>query len=1135
MKKLNSINILAVKSAVRIFLLIIFSFLLNEQVVLAQSQSTLFKELDAQKTGLNFLNTVTETDSLHVFRYEYLYNGAGVGIGDFNKDGLQDVFFSGNLVPNKLFLNKGELKFEDITTMAGVAGNGTWSTGVSVADVNGDGWLDIYVCHSGKYSDSMQLRNELFINEGLKDGKLRFRESAAAFGLDAPGTQSTQAVFFDYDLDGDLDMFLLNHSNHTYNPFLNTRKIRSTPNPYFGNRFFRNNGIKNGVADFEDITLKAGIINHSLNFGLSVTVSDLNNDGWPDLYTTSDYTEKDCLYINKRNGTFAEQLEKSMGHVSKYSMGADIADINNDGWPDLYTLDMLPEDNHRQKMLKGPDEYDQYHLLMDSGYYKQQMRNMLQLNQGIDQNGFLQFSEIGQLAGLSNTDWSWSGLFADFDLDGWKDAFVSNGYLRDYTDMDFMKYTVADARFEAAKNGNKPFQTHALVQKMPSNKLNNYLFKNNGNLTFSNNSLAWGMTEPRISNAAAYADLDNDGDLDLIVVNNNDPVQLFENSSMNGAGKNYIAIELTGAGANPFAIGAKVEVISSNGLRQLQELYPVRGYQSSQSYRLLFGIPAGTTIDTLHVRWPDHSVTIKSGLPVNQLYQLRQSDGAVKKAQVIPLPKKSWMQDITEAASIKFRHQENEFIDFKDETLLPYMLSRMGPALASADVNGDGLEDFFIGTPIGQVAALFIQKPNYKFELVPGPWVSDKESEDVQAAFFDADGDGDQDLYLVSGGNEYASESPEYQDRLYINDGKGGFTKSATALPAMLSPKQALAIADFDKDGDPDIWVGGMYQPGSFPMADRSYLLRNDSKNGVVKFTDITPEYDFLIKPGAVTSAQWTDTNGDGYPELLLAGDWMQVRLIENKKGKLAVSTIQLPEALSGWWRSITPADLDGDGDMDFILGNAGTNLQIRASKAEPVELFTADLDQNGTLDPILTHYINGKSFPIASRDELLEQVVPLRKKFVYYKDYADVTVDGIVPASMKKKLHRLEVNNFASGILWNEGSKPWQFTELPAIAQVSSLQAALELDWNRDGRRDIFIGGNFEGYRVQFGQSDASYGQLLESSGNRSFKAVPLMQTGVFLKGDVRQMKLLNTATGSPLLVVATNNGPVQVIKINP
>ncbi|WP_290712375.1 VCBS repeat-containing protein [Flavihumibacter sp. CACIAM 22H1] len=1122
------------KYFVRYFLSVICCFALVVTKLFGQTAEPLFKQIDPQKSGLQFLNTITETDSLHVFRYEYLYNGAGVGVGDFNRDGLEDLFFSGNLVQNKLFLNKGALRFEDITGTAGVQGNGTWSTGVTVADVNGDGWLDIYVCHSGKYADSLQLRNELFINEGAKNGKPTFRERAVEFGLDAPGTQSTQAVFFDYDLDGDLDMFLLNHSNHTYNPFLNTRKIRSTPNPYFGNRFFRNNGIKNGVAVFEDITQKAGIINHALNFGLSVTVSDLNNDGWPDLYTTSDYTEKDCLYINKKNGTFAEQLEKSMAHISKYSMGADIADINNDGWTDLFTLDMLPEDNHRQKMLKGPDEYDQYHLLWDSGYYKQQMRNMLQLNQGIDQNGNLRFSEIGQLAGLSNTDWSWSGLFADFDLDGWKDAFVTNGYLRDYTDLDFMKYTVADARIEAAKNGHQNFQTHALVVKMPSNKLSNYVFRNNGNLTFSNKTAEWGLEYPAISNAAVYADLDNDGDLDLVVMNNNDPVQLFENTAAGARSANYLAIRLGGNKQNLFAIGARVELIASNGMRQLQELYPVRGYQSSQSYQLVFGLPANTVIDTVKIRWPDQQLTYHLRPELNKLHTYTIPSTETISRPAIPLPSRKWMEDISSTSRISFRHKENDFIDFKDETLLPYMLSRMGPALATADVNGDGLDDVFIGAPVGQSSVLYLQKTPGRFELLQGPWSQEPEVEEVQAAFFDADGDGDPDLYIVSGGNEYGAASPEYQDRLYINDGKGIFHKATDALPSMLSPKQGLAIADFDKDGDLDIWVGGMYEPGSFPLAARSWLLRNDSQNGAVRFTDITAEYPFLLKPGANTAAVWADINSDGFPELILAGDWMRIQLIENNKGKLVPGTATLPGNLTGWWRSITADDLDGDGDIDFILGNAGINLQFKASEKEPVELFATDIDQNGTLDPLLTYYIGGKSYPAASRDELLEQVVPLRKKFVYYKNYADVTVDEIIPAARRKNMQHLLVNNLSSGILWNEGKQPWKFDPLPLAAQVSSLQAALVVDWNKDGKKDIYLGGNFEAYRVQIGQSDASYGLLLQGAGNRLFEAISPMHTGVFLNGDVRQMKWLNKTAGQALLLVAPNNGPVQVIKIN-
>ena len=532
-------------------MLLLFSLLSKSGAAFSQAPARpMFTHMEGKPSGISFLNNIEESDILNVMRYEYLYNGAGVGIADLNNDGLNDVFFSGNTGPNKLFLNKGGFKFDDITDKAGIKGAGTWSTGVSIADVNGDGLLDIYICHSGKYDDPTQLSNELFICKEIKNGIPLYRNMAAEYGLDAPGTQSTQAAFFDYDRDGDLDMFLLNHSNHTYNPFLNTRKMRSTPDLKFGNRLFRYVRNADGHMHFKDVTLEAGIVNNALNFGLSVTVSDLDGDGWPDLYTTSDYTEKDCYYHNDRNGHFTESLSQSFSHISKYSMGSDIADYNNDDRHDVLTLDMLPEDNHRQKLLKGPDEYDQYHLLLDSGYYHQQMRNMLHLNEGVDEKGHLRFSEIGQLAGISNTDWSWAGLFADFDNDGWKDLFISNGYLRDFTNMDFLKYTVPDAKVRAAKEGHQNFQTYDLVRQMPSNKLTNYMFRNDGHLGFTNVSALWGITLPGVSNAAAYADLDNDGDLDLIVCNNNQPAQVYRNDENLIKKNHFMLLRLTGEGIN---------------------------------------------------------------------------------------------------------------------------------------------------------------------------------------------------------------------------------------------------------------------------------------------------------------------------------------------------------------------------------------------------------------------------------------------------------------------------------------------------------------------------------------------------------------------------------------------------------
>ncbi len=1097
-----------------------------------KAKPPLFTLMNAKQTGVSFINNIKEDDSLHVLRYEYLYNGAGVGVGDFNNDGLPDIFFSSNTSSNKLFINKGNFKFDDVTTQSDVTGNGTWSTGVSVADVNGDGLLDIYVCHSGYYNDPNKLCNELFINQGIKNGIPVFKEMAKEYGLDASGTQSTQAVFFDYDKDGDLDMFLLNHSINTFDPFTNTSKIRSTPNLNYGNRLFRNDKDASGKMHFTDVTLQSGIINNALNFGLSVTVSDVNKDGWPDIYTTSDYTEKDCYYINNHDGTFTESLEKSFAHISKYSMGADIADYNNDGRPDVFTLDMLPEDNHRQKLLKGPDDFDQYHLLVDSGFYYQQMRNMLQLNEGEDENKNVRFSEVAQLAGVSNTDWSWSGLFADFDNDGWKDLFITNGYLRDYTNMDFLKYAVADAKIEAAKNGNQNFQTYNLVQKMPSNKLSNYIFRNNHDLTFNNETNDWGMNKPTVSNAAAYEDFDNDGALDLVVCNNNEPALLYRNNANDMLHHHYIKLQLIGEGMNTKAYGAKAEIITPDSNTQYQELYPVRGYQSTVTQDLIFGVSQNTIINEIKIIWPDDKQTILKNVKADQTLQLKQSDA--KPALTSTKDSIKIFKDVTTSSGISFKHHQNDFIDFKSEPLLPYQLSKQGPALAKADVNGDGLEDIFIGGNINQSSKLYLQNKDGRFyKSSSQPWYIDSASESVNAVFFDANNDGFTDLYVVSGGNVYDDNSPEYQDHLYINDGKGNFTKVTNALPAMLSGKCAVAVGDFDNDGYLDLFVGGRNVPGSFPLASKSYLLHNDSKNGSIHFTDVTDDVCPALRlPGMVTAACFADINKNHYPELLIAGDWMPVMLFNNNKGKLEdVSGKSGLSNLNGLWASITAADVDGDGKTDFIVGNCGYNNQFKASQKQPMTMYASDFDNDGLIDPIICYYVDGKSYPMASKDELLDEIPSLKKKYIKYNDYADATINDIFSADQVKQAKVLKCDQFASGILYNNGNNKFEFKAFPLKAQFSKIYGAVVDDFDDDGVKDILIAGNYFSYKTQLGRDDASVGLLLKGAGNRTFKPVDPHISGCYISGDVRAITQIKNKKDN-LIIAGKNGDAVQVLK---
>ncbi|HWK07324.1 MAG TPA: VCBS repeat-containing protein [Puia sp.] len=1100
--------------------------LLLLSAVAGRAQQPLFQLLSQKETGIRFSNDISETENLNVLAYEYFYNGGGVAVGDINNDGLPDLLFTANMRPNKLYLNLGGLHFKDITREAGLGGReGGWKTGVTMADVNGDGLLDIYICYSGKVEESLR-RNQLFINQG----NLHFQEKAKEYGLDDPG-YSTQAVFFDYDNDGDLDMFLLNHNVKKIDN-MELAKYRAETDELAGDKLYENVG-----GHFIDVSKKAGILQNPLTFGLGIAIADINKDGWQDIYVTNDYNEPDYLYLNNGNGTFTESSRSALRHMSQFSMGVDIADYNNDGLPDIVTLDMLPPDNRRQKLLQLQENYESFELMISQDLHKQYMRNMLQLN-----NGDGTFSEIGQLAGISNTDWSWCPLLADFDNDGYKDLFITNGYMRDYTNKDFLRYW-GDYKIKKAMDREAP-KLMDLVQAMPSTTLSNYIFRNNHDLTFSNKQQEWGINRPSLSNGAVYADLDNDGDLELVVNNINENASVYKNMSREQSHSAYLAVALQGKGANTKAVGAKVYVYAG-GMMQYEELNPNRGYLSCVSTVLHFGLGGAQDIDSVRVIWPDRRTQLLTGVKVNQLLSIRE-DSSVDEAAARPPGEATGGVSGSVAAGggdlsrvkapvfskveglLDYTHQDFGENDFKRQLLMLFMYSRTGPVIARGDVNKDGMEDLYVSGDKNQPGHLYLQQAGAGFLPVADLAIGDENSSAVAAAvFFDANGDGWPDLYLAKGGYSlWEPGTAALQDELYLNDGKGNFSLAGGALPDLSAcSKSCVRPCDYDGDGDIDLFVGGRIIPGKYPMTPESYLLTNDGKGHF----SVTPVP--FSKAGMVTDAQWIDLDRDGRKDLVLCGEFMPITVYMNTpQGFVDKTREYFDEPLNGFWNCLTLADLDGDGQQDLIVGNLGLNTQIRASDKEPAELWYSDFDKNGSIDPFFNFYIQGKSYPFVSRDELNEQIYPMRKKFGSYRDYSNATMTDIFSPADLAQAGKLIINETRTVCLLRRGGK-FIPVALPLEAQFSMVTKIVAGDFNHDGATDLLLLGNHSDNRLKLGSLDANYGCLLTGNGKGGLVYTPSAIAGLSVTGDVKSADEV-IIQGKKYIFIAASGEKLQFYK---
>ena len=1082
----------------------------------------LFTVLSENTTGIHFNNELKETTYMNGLFYEYYYNGGGVAVADFNNDDLLDIYFVDCLKSNKLYLNQGDMKFKDVTEEANAQGGYGFGTGVTVVDINNDGLMDIYYSKSGKIKDAEKRRNELLINTGLnKNGIPVFEDKAKEYGLDLPDF-TTQTAFLDYDKDGDLDMFVINHGIELYDENSIDQLIDKN-STYRGERLYQNNNGK-----FVNVSDKAGIINNMLGFGLGVAIGDLNNDLWPDIYVGNDFSEKDHLYINNQDGTFREVSLQSFGHVSNFSMGNDIADINNDGLLDIMAVDMMAEDNYTQKTSMSGMNPERFYKHVNLGLHHQYMYNTLQLNNGIDaETGNPMFSDIAQLADVSSTDWSWAPLFFDMDNNGYKDIFVSNGIKRDFRNNDFVRYRKKKQE-EVIENEAIETQSYIkdLMDKMPLRKKENYFYLNNSDLSFKKLKLKQPESN---SNGAAYADLDNDGDLDIVVNNSASMSFIYQNNTISE--NNYIKVKLKGSKDNVFAVGSRIELYSENG-KQIAENYFSRGFQSATADKIHFGLGNTPDIDSIRVIWPDNKITALTNIKGGQELEISYPEGTSDEA-VAENPNNKLFKDITEETGIAYTHTENDFNDFYKETLLPHRMSRLGPALAVADVNGDGLEDFFIGGAKDQASAIYLQTSNRTFEKKVTPFSGDSNHEDTGALFFDADQDGDMDLYVISGGYEYEPNHPYYQDRLYVNDGKGNFSKNISALPEITGSGLRISANDYDNDGDIDLFIGTRVQPGFYGRYSKSYLLENQSSTDQIKFVDVTEsKIPDMLDHTMITASLWHDINNDNVADLIVANEWGPIEIFINEKDGFINKTSDYGlDKEIGWWSSLAVEDIDQDGDADIIAGNLGLNYKYKATKDEPFFMFVNDFDKNDTDDIVLGYQQKNEIYPVRGRECSSGQMPFIKKKFKTYNEYGSANIKDIYGQELEKGIS-YEANNFATSLLINKGTS-FEFKPLENHAQLSSVNKIIVDHFTDNKEKEILLLGNLYGSEVETPRNDASYGQLLQLSQNGNYKVIPNNDINLWAGGDVKDASII-TVGNKKALLIARNNDELSLISIN-